>query len=139
MKKFILPLLLVFLVASCSKFKKDTKKYTYFCEDYAEADMLLLDVHASEMEGLYVEMYNDVEDKNNRPETYKLVVKSNGTEYTETGTINSDWATSITFTPTNGIPYTGDFQEDKGTYKLIYALENRTEEFKFVWKETCKK
>ncbi|MFT5860350.1 MAG: hypothetical protein ACI865_002460 [Flavobacteriaceae bacterium] len=139
MKKFVLPLLLVFLVASCGKLKKDMKQYTYFGEDYMEADMSLLDVHTSEMEDLYVVMYNDVEDKNNRPETYKLVVKSNGVAYTESGTIDSDWETSITFTPTNGTAYTGNFQEDKGTYKLICELEDRTEEFTFVWKETCKK
>lgn len=131
--------MVIFLLTSCDKFKKDTKKYTYYGEDYSEADMDLLGVHSSEMEDLYVEMYNDVEDKNNRPETYKLVVKSNGVEHTETGTINSDWAASITFTPTDGNAYSGEFQEDKGTYKLIYNLVDRTEEFTFVWKDTkCK-
>lgn len=139
MKKSILPLMLVFLVASCGKFKKDAKQYTYYSEDYAEADMDLLGIHTSEMEDLFVVMYNDVEDKNNRPETYKLVVKSNGVEYTEVGTIDSDWATSITFTPNDGSSvYSGDFQQDKGTYKLNYDLVDRTEEFTFTWKEDCK-
>ena len=138
MKKFVLPLMLVFLVASCGKFKKDTKQYTYYGEDFTEADMDLLGIHTSAMEDLFVVMYNDVEDKNNRPETYKLVVVSNGVEHTETGTINSDWATSITFTPTNGVAYSGDFQEDKVTYKLIYDLTDRIEEFTFVWRDDCK-
>lgn len=132
-------MLMVFLV-SCGKFKKDTKQYTYYGEDYTNADMALLGIHSSEMDDLFVVMYNDVEDKNNRPETYKLVVKSNGVEHTESGTINSDWATSITFTPNDGsTAYTGDFQTDKGTYKLIYDLVDRTEEFTFKWKDDCKK
>lgn len=138
MKYFVLPILLVLFTTSCSKMKKDTKQYTYFGEDYTEVDMSLLEVHAGEMDDLYIEMYNDVEDKNNRPETYKLFVVSNGEEYTETGTISSDWATSITFTSTEGESYSGVFQEDKGTYKLVYELEDRTEEFKFVWRDACK-
>ena len=138
MRKIILPLLLVISLTSRDKFKKDTKLYTYFGEGYTEGDMSLLNIHTSDMQDLYVEMYNDIEDKNNRPETYKLFILSNGVEYTETGSIDSDWHTTISFTPANGAKYTGDFQEDKGTYKLIYEFVDRTEEFTFVWSD-CKK
>ena len=138
MKKIVLPILLVFLIASCGKFKKDTKQYNYYSEDYANTDMEVLGIHTAAIDLLWVEMYNNVEDKNNRPETYKLVVKSNGVEYTEAGAIDSDWATSITFTPTDGTAYTGEFQEDKGTYKMLYDLIDRTEELSFVWKDDCK-
>ncbi|MCH2230724.1 MAG: hypothetical protein MK105_10300 [Crocinitomicaceae bacterium] len=139
MKFLILSVLLLSLATSCNKWKKDVNQYTYFGEDYSEADMSLLDVHSSDMQDLYVEMYNDIEDKNNRPETYKLFVVSNGEVYTETGSINSDWNTFISFTSTDGLTYSGEFQEDKGTYKLIYELDERTEEFTFVWRDTCKK
>ena len=138
MRKIILPLLLILALTACDKFKKDTKLYTYYGEDYTEGDMSLLNIHTSDMQDLYVEMYNNIEDKNNRPETYKLFVLSNVVEYTETGSIDSDWHTTISFTPDNGTKYTGDFQEDKGTYKLIYELVDRTEEFTFVWSD-CKK
>ena len=100
--------------------------------------MNLLGVHTSDIEKLYVVMYNDVEDKNNYPETYKLCVESGGEVYTETGTIDSDWATSINFAPTDGTAYSGNFQEDKGTYKLAYDLIDRTEELTFVYEEMCK-
>lgn len=136
MKNILFLFAIILITSSCKKWGKD--QYNYYCENYAEADMDLLNVHTSEIDDLHVEMYNDVEDKNNRPETYKLVVKSNGIEYTETGTIDSDWATWITFTPTDGTAYSGEFQEDKGVYKLLYELVDRTEEFTFIWKDDCK-
>ena len=138
MKKALFLFALVLIATSCSKWKKDTKQYTYYSENYAETDMDLLGVHTGNIEKLYVVMYNDIEDKNNYPETYKLCVESEGAVHTESGTIDSDWATSISFIPTDGTAYTGGFQQDKGTYKLLYELENRTEELTFVWKDKCK-
>ena len=138
MKRIVLPVLLMLLIVSCGKWEKNTKLYTYYSEDYIESDIDVLDINTSEIEALYLEMYNKVEDKNDYPETYKLHVKSNGVEYTEVGTIDSDWKTSISFNPENGTSYTGIFQEDKGTYKLPYEVDNRVEEFTFVWKKKCK-
>ena len=50
-------LLIILVISSCSKFKGDKKgDLVYYCEDYKEADMNILDVHTSDIDALWIEM-----------------------------------------------------------------------------------
>lgn len=138
MKKIIFFFAIALIATSCGKMTKGKKQYSYYCEDYSDADVDVLGVNTDDVDKMYVIMNNEVEDKNNYPESYTLFVETGDQIYTESGTIDSDWKTTISFTTANGDTYAGAFQEDKGTYKLNYEFEERIEELTFVWKDKCK-
>ena len=135
MKKVIFSLLIVLVASACSKWKDDT--VTYYCEDYKETDMNILNVHSSQIDALWVEME---EDKDKELTIYTLIVKSNGEFHKETGTFQTDWKENITFLPNGNDSYNGTWLYEKEKYTLTYALKTRTEELTFIYKETgCKK
>ena len=141
MKKVLFSLLIILIVLSCSKFKGDKKgDLVYYCEDYKEADMNILDVNTTDIDALWIEMTPEKGGKDKDYVNYTLIVKSNGDFVKESGTFETDWATSITFNPEGTPLYTGKWTYKKEKYTVMHGLESRSEEITFVYKETgCKK
>ena len=134
MKKVLFSLLIILIVSSCSKFKGDKKgDLVYYCEDYKEADVNILDVHTSDIDALWIEMTPEKDGKDKDYVNYTLIVKSNGDFVKECNY-------SITFTPEGNPSYTGKWTYKKEKYTVMHGLESRSEEISFVYKETgCKK
>ena len=141
MKKVLFSLLIILIVSSCSKFKGDKKgDLVYYCEDYKDADVNILDVHTSDIDALWIEMTPEKAGKDKDYVNYTLIVKSNGDFVKESGTFETDWASSITFNPEGTPLYTGKWTYKKEKYTVMHLLESRSEEITFVYKETgCKK
>jgi hypothetical protein len=141
MKKVLFSLLIILIVSSCSKFKGDKKgDLVYYCEDYKEADMNILDVHTSDIDALWIEMTPEKDGKDKDYVNYTLIVKSNGDFVKESGTFETDWANSITFNPEGTPLYTGKWIYKKEKYTIKHGLESRFEELTYVYKKTeCKK
>jgi hypothetical protein len=139
MKKIIFALLVVLVATSCNKWKKDKYDLTYYCADYKETDMFILDQHTSDIDALWVEFYSKGEDK--QYDSYTLVVKSNGEFFKESGACQIDWEEQLNFMPQTGDSYIGDWLYEKEKYTITHELKTRTEVLTFVYKETdkCKK
>ena len=134
MKKIIFSLLIVLIVSACNKWKND--EVVYYSEDYNDTDMTILGVHTSDIEVLGVEI--TASDK--EYDHYTLFAKSNGELFQETGALQTDWSTSITFTPNGGDTYGGTWIGGKEKYSLTYDLKDRSENLTFIYKESkCKK
>ena len=139
MKRVLFLFAVVLLATSCKKWKDGKKhgEYTYYSEDYKEADMSVLGIHTSEIDALWIELYDTNKDK--EVDGYSLLVKSNGEVVKENGTIVTDWKTTITFNPSSADAYAGTWLGDKDKFSISYDLETRVEELTFIYKETCKK
>ena len=140
MKKVLFSLLIILIVSSCSKFKGNKKgDLVYYCEDYKDADLNILDVHTSDIDALWIEMTPEKDGKDKDYANYTLIVKSNGDFVKEEGTFETDWATSITFNPEGTSSYTGKWIYKKEKYTVMHGLESRFEELTYVYKKTeCK-
>jgi hypothetical protein len=140
MKKVLSSLLIILIVSSCSKFKGDKKgDLVYYCDDYKEADMNILDVHTSDIDALWIEMTPEKGGKDKDYVNYTLIVKSNGDFVKESGTFETDWESSITFNPEGTPLYTGRWIYKKEKYTVMHGLESRFKELSYVYKKTeCK-
>ena len=140
MKQILFSILLVFVVTSCGKFKKDKDHdLTYYSEDYKEKDMSILNNHTSDIDAVWFEFSQ--KDKSKEYNRYSLIVKSNGEFNKEFGSCYIDWNNQITFTPDMGESYVGTWIYEKEKYTITYNLKSRTETLTFIYKETdkCKK
>jgi len=138
MNKLLLPALLVFILSSCCKLKCDKKEgYTYYSEDYKNVDMDVLGVHTSEIDALWVEFSS--ESKSKDLENYTLIVKSNGDFKKESGSFNTDWKSTISFSPDSGNSYEGTWTYGKEKYSIILGSDSRSEELDFIYKESYSK
>lgn len=134
MKKVIFPLLIVLIASACSKWKND--EVVYYSEDYKDSDMTILGVHSSNIEALWVEL--TATDK--EYDQYTLIAKSNGELYKETGALQTDWKSSLSFSPEGGDTYNGIWISGKEKYSLTYELDSRSEDLTFIYKKSkCKK
>jgi hypothetical protein len=137
MKKLLFVFALILIVTSCGKWKGEKDHdLTYYSPDYKEKEMTILDFSANNIDALWFEFSS--KDKNKEYTNYTFIAKSNGEINKQTGTCQIDWENQITFYPSNGDSFLGEWIHEKEKYVITYDLDKRSEEITFVYKELNK-
>jgi hypothetical protein len=133
MKKLLFSLVVVLIATACCKLKDES--VTYYSEDYKDSDLNFLEIHSSEIDAIWVKFTETGKHKDAEYTQYTLTVKSDGELYSETGTFETDWQSTITFAPEAGQSYLGTWVGgDKEKYTLAHELKDGTQEITFIYK-----